>query len=103
MKFQQLPPHLITRLKYGRADIGRQPEVKIAVTKLEVEITLSEKSWRSDSVDYPPPTHTHLVMLDARVIEIGLQAQSVQLLFPFPVLVAAILMFGSQSTSGNVG
>ncbi len=36
-------------------------------------------------------------------VKIGSQAQSVQLLFPFPVLVAAILIFGIRSTSGNVG
>ncbi len=36
-------------------------------------------------------------------VEIGSQAQPVQFLFPFPVLVAAILIFGSRSTSGNVG
>ncbi len=34
---------------------------------------------------------------------IGSQAQSVQFVFPFPVSVAAILIFGSRSTSGNVG
>ena len=31
------------------------------------------------------------------------QAQSVQLLFPFPVSVAAIFIVGSWPTSGNVG
>ena len=33
----------------------------------------------------------------------GSQAQSVQLLFPFLVSVAAILIFGSRSASGKVG
>ena len=36
-------------------------------------------------------------------IGIGSQAQSVQLLFPFPVSVAAIIIFDNRSTSGNVG
>ncbi len=36
-------------------------------------------------------------------VEIWSQARPVQFLFPFPVFVAAILIFGSQSTSGNVG
>ena len=36
-------------------------------------------------------------------VGIGSQAQSVQFLFPFPVLVAAFLIFGGRSTSGNVG
>ncbi len=35
-------------------------------------------------------------------VGIGSQAQSFQLLFPFPVSVAAVLIFGSQPTSGNV-
>ncbi len=36
-------------------------------------------------------------------VEIGSQAQSVQFSFAFPVLMAAILIFGDRSTSGNVG
>jgi len=36
-------------------------------------------------------------------VEIWSQARPVQFLFPFPVLVAAILIFGSRSTFGNVG
>ncbi len=36
-------------------------------------------------------------------VEIGSQAQPVQCLFPFPVLVAAILIFGSGATSDYVG
>ncbi len=38
-------------------------------------------------------------------VAVGIEsrAQSVQFLFPFPVSVAAILLFGSRSTSGNVG
>ena len=36
-------------------------------------------------------------------VGIGSQAQPVQFVFPFPVLVDAILIFDSQSTSGNVG
>ncbi len=35
-------------------------------------------------------------------VGIGSQAQSVQLLFPFPVSVAAIRIFGSWSTYDNV-
>ena len=35
-------------------------------------------------------------------VEIISQAQSLLFLFPFLVLVAAILLFGSQLTSGNV-
>ena len=35
-------------------------------------------------------------------VEIISQAQSLLFLFPFPVLVAAILIFGSQLTPGNV-
>ena len=36
-------------------------------------------------------------------VEIESQAQSVQFLFPFSILVAAILIFGSRSTSSNTG
>ena len=35
-------------------------------------------------------------------VEIISQAQSLLFLFPFPAVVAAILIFGSQLTSGNV-
>ncbi len=35
--------------------------------------------------------------------EIGTQAQPVPFLFPFPILVAAILVFGNRSTTDNVG
>ena len=36
-------------------------------------------------------------------VEIGWQAQPVHILIPFPVLVDAIFIFISRSTSGNVG
>ncbi len=44
-------------------------------------------------------------MVDNVGVAVGIwsQAHSIQLLFPFPVSVAAILIFGNQPTSGNVG